>query len=122
MYFQPELHFLFPKIAAVLPQEVYTRKLIGLSINAKWQADQTGALQHATRLALDTETPLFVRFLGELDAESERSVWTFLFGGPHPSNVQLEPSVQKRICEASVRSCELLREEYARALSDEHTH
>jgi hypothetical protein len=122
MYSQPQLHFLFPKIAVVLPQDVYIRKLIGLSIHAKWQADQTGALQDATRLVLDTETPLFVRFLGELDAESERSVWAFLFGGPHPSNEPLEPSVQKRICEASVRSCVLLREEYAHALSEEHTH
>jgi hypothetical protein len=122
LYSEPQLHFLFPKIAAVVPKEVYARKLVGLCVNAKWEADQTGALQDAARSVLDTETPLFVRILGELGIESERSVWEFLFGGPHPSNEPLSSSVEKRICETSMRSCELSRQVYARALSEEHTH
>jgi hypothetical protein len=122
LYSEPQLALLFPKIASVVPQPDYARKLVGLSVNARWEADQTGALQQATRSVLDTQTMLFVKLLAGLSADSERSVWAFLFGGPHPRNVPLSPTVQSSVCEASVRSCEFSREIYARAVSDEHTH
>jgi hypothetical protein len=122
LYSEPQLYPLFPKIAAVVPRPDYARKLVGLSVNARWEADQTGALQGATRSVLDTDTPLFVRLLGELTAESERSVWAFLFGGPHPSNEPLLPRVQNQVCEASARSCDLSKQVYARAVSEEHNH
>ena len=119
LYSEPQLYPLFPKIAAVVPRQVYAQKLFELSVNAKWEADQTGALQDATRSVLDTETRFVVKILSGLDAESERSVWAFLFGGPHPSNVPLSSSVQIIVCEANERSCELSKQVYARALSEE---
>jgi hypothetical protein len=122
LYSEPQLHFLFPKIAAVVPKHDYAQKLVGLAVNAKWEADQTGALQDATRSVLDAETPLFIDLLAKLSAASERSVWAFLFGAPHPSNEPLSPEVQGKVCEASVRSCELSKQLYARAVSEEHNH
>jgi hypothetical protein len=122
LYSEPQLHFLFPKIAPVVPRHDYARKLVGLSVNARWEADQTGALQDATRSVLDTDTQLFVKLLGELSADSERSVWAFLFGAPHPSNEPLSASVQGKVCETSARSCELSKQVYASAVSEEHNH
>jgi len=122
LYSEPQLYPLFPKIASAVPQPDYARKLIGLSVSAKWEADQTGALQHATRSVLDTETQLFVKLLADRGADSERSVWAFLFGGPHPSNVPLSATVQSKVCEASSRSCQLSKNVYAQAVSEEHTH
>jgi hypothetical protein len=122
LYSEPQLFPLFPKIAAVVPKPDYARKLVGLAVNARWEADQTGALQDATRAVLDSDTRLFVKLLGELNAESERSVWAFLFGGPHPSNEPLSPSVQSNVCEVSTRSCDLSKQVYARSVSEEHNH
>ncbi len=122
LYSEPQLHFLFPKIASVVPQQDYAKKLVGLSVNARWEADQTGALQDAARSVLDTNTRLFVKVLGDLSADSEGSVWSFLFGGPHPSNEPLSPTVQSRVCEASARSCKQSKQIYARAVSNEHNH
>jgi hypothetical protein len=122
LYSEPQLYPLFPKIAAIVPKSDYARKLVALAVNARWEADQTGALQDATRAVLDSHTQLFVKLLGELSAESERSVWAFLFGAPHPSNEPLSPAVQSEICEASTRSCDVSKQVYARAVSEEHNH
>jgi len=119
LYSEPQLHPLFSKIAAAVPRPDYERKLVGLSVNARWDSDQIGVLQDATRSVLDADTRLFVRLLGELSANSERSVWVFLFGAPHPSNEPLSPSVQNQLCEASARSCDLSKQVYARAVSEE---
>jgi hypothetical protein len=122
LYSEPQLHDLFPQIAAVVPQQDYASKLVGLSVNARWEADQTGALQDAVRAILDTNTRLFVSILGELTADAERSVWSFLFGAPHPSNEPLSSAVRKQVCAVSARSCKQSKQVYAHAVSNEHTH
>ena len=120
LYYEPQLDPLFPQIASVVAPTDYVRKLVGLSINARWEADQTDALQRAAWSALYGETQLFIKCLGRLTADSEESVWEFLFGGPHPSNQPLSPDVQKHICKASARSCEMSQRVYTRAVSQEH--
>ncbi len=98
------------------------RKLLGLSVNARWEADQTGALQDSVRAVLDTNTLLFVSLLNKLTSESEQSVWSFLFGAPHPSNEPLSRAVRKQVCDVSARSCKLSNYVYLRAVSNEHNH
>jgi hypothetical protein len=122
LYASPELHDLFPKIALVVPQHEYVKKLIGLSVNARWEADQTGALLHSVRAALDSNPRLFVSVLSELSPEAERSVWLFLFDAPHPSNQPLSRDVRKVLCRLSARSCKLSKEIYALAVRGKETH
>ena len=122
LYSEPQLHDLFPKIAAAVPKQDYARKLVGLSVNARWEADQTGALQDAARGVLDTDTRLFVSLLSTLTADAERSVWSFLFGAPHPSNEPLSRDVRKQVCDVSARSCKQSMQVYTRAVSNEHNH
>jgi len=122
LYSEPQLHDLFPKIAAVVPEQDYAKKLIGLSINGQWEADQTGALKNAVRAQLDKNPRFFVSVLSKLTADAERSVWSFLFSAPHPSNEPLSRDVQKQVCDVSARSCKQSKQVYARAVSDEHTH
>jgi hypothetical protein len=122
LYSEPQLYFLFPKIAEVEVKEKYTAKLVKLAINAKWEADQIGALQNAVRSTLDTHTTFFIQQLNDLDTESQSSVWAFLFGGPHPSNESLSDNTKSIICKTSVLSCELSNKVYSEALSEEHTH
>jgi hypothetical protein len=122
LYSEPQLHDLFPKIAVVVPEQDYAKKLIGLSVNGQWEADQTGALQDAVRAQLDKNPRFFVSVLSKLTADAERSVWSFLFGAPHPSNEPLSRDVQKQMCDVSARSCKQSKQVYARAVSNEHTH
>lgn len=122
LYSEPQLYLLFPKIARAVPEQEYARKLVGLSVKAQWEADQTGALQAATRSVLDTNTPLFAKLLAELSQDSEKSVWEFLFGAPHPSNEPLSAGVQDQLCQINARSCELSQQVFARSVSDEHDH
>jgi hypothetical protein len=122
LYAEPQLHALFPKFARVVPRHEYARALVRLSVDARWEADQTGALQHASRSVLDTQTQLFVELLAELGADSERSVWSFLFDAPHPSNEPLSPEVQHKVCKANARSCALSKQVYAQAVSEERNH
>jgi hypothetical protein len=122
LYSNPLLHFLLPKIAETVPRPAYARKLVGLSVSGKWEADQTGALQREARSVLDADTQLFGALLGEYSSEAERSVWDFLFGGPHPSNTPLSPRVQAQLCAASTRSCELAKLAYEHALAEEQHH
>ena len=111
---------LFPKIAAVVPLDTYSKKLVALSVNARWEADQTGALQNAVRSIGDAHPKLFVGLANQLAAESETSAWWFLFSDIHPQ--PLAPAVQSAVCEASKRSCELAKQAYSRARAEEHGH
>jgi len=122
LYSQPLLHDLLPKIAAVVPEQDYANKLVGLSVGAQWEADQINALQGAVRTLLDTNPRFFVGVLSKLTADAERSVWSFLFGAPHPSNEALSHDVQKQVCSASARSCKQSRQVYARAVESECAH
>lgn len=119
LYAEPSLHEVLPKLEAAVPKSAYAGKLVGLSVGAKWEADQVGYLHHATRDLLDTDARAFVALLADLGAYSERSVWSFLFGGPHPSNQPLASPVREQVCEASARSCELAREAYECAVARE---
>ena len=122
LYSEPQLHDLFPKIAAIVPEQDYAIKLIGLSVNGKWEADQTGALRDALRAQIDKNPRLFVSVLSKLTADAERSVWSFLFGGPHPSNEPLSRYVQKQVCDVSARINLLGLFAASRAVSNEHSH
>jgi len=121
-YAKPYLHLLFRHIARAVPERDYVAKIVGLSVNAHGQADQTGALKRASREILDRRAHVFVAALEPLDAASERSVWAFLFGAPHPSNTPLTLEVQARVCKASERSCESSKQAYARARLNERRH
>lgn len=120
LYSNPQLHALFPKIAKAVPPDKYAKKLVSLSVSARWQADQTGALQDAVRSTVRAHTKIFVDFAGQQTVKSEASVWWFLFSDPHPR--PLSPKTQDAICEANKRSCGLSKNAYARARAGEHIH
>lgn len=119
LYSEPELHTLFPRLAAAVPPAEFTKRIVELSVHAHWEADQTGALQEASRALLDRHPSLYVSELGRLSREEEVSVWRFLFGGPHPSNQPLTTDVRRAVCSLSDRSCASLDRVYAEALARE---
>ncbi len=120
LYSEPQLYLLFPGMRAAVEREAYVRKLVSLSINGQWQADQTGALRGAVHFTLETDTGLFVRLANKLPAEQEATVWWFLFSSIHPQ--ALTPELQKKVCQGSDRSCRLSKKAYTRAEAEEHNH
>jgi hypothetical protein len=122
LYSDPQLHDLFPRLAAAVPQREYARKLVRLAVGGHWEADQTGALQEAVRAVLEEAPAMFVGELKQLGDAQEYSVWQFLFGGPHPSNVPLSAEQKRRICSLSRRSCTLEAKAYSAALVKEEHH
>jgi hypothetical protein len=119
LYSEPELHSLFPRLAAALPPAELTKRIVELSVRAHWEADQTGALQEASRALLDQHSSLYVNELRRLSKEEEVSVWRFLFDGPHPSNLTLSADVRRAVCSLSQRSCASLDRVYVKALARE---
>ncbi len=122
LYFEPQLHFLLPKMEQAIPAKIFIAKLVSLSVNARWEADQTGALQHVVRSILNNKTTLFITILEGYDLESQESVWSFIFGGPHPDNNPLSAIVQKHICEISNENCSLSKAVYNKKISEEKVH
>lgn len=122
LYSEPQLHFLFPKIENAVSAEKYAEKILGLSVNAIWEADQTGALQKAVRSILDNKTELFLTKLELYPTESQESVWKFIFGGPHPSNSPISADVRNVICRVSATNCVLVKQVYEKKVAEEHRH
>jgi hypothetical protein len=119
LYSEPELHSLFPRLAAAVSPAEFAQKIVQLSVDARWEADQTGALQEAARGLLDQHASLFVGELSRLTADEEGSVWQFPFAGPHPSNVPVGEAVRRSVCSLSHRSCVWLDRAYREALARE---
>lgn len=122
LYFEPQLISLFPQFEGVVADDEYMEKLVSLAINAKWEADQTGALQHAVRRLLDNHTAAFIQSIEGYDKKSQESIWSFIFGGPHPSNMPVKPNVKTIICEASSFNCKLSQKIYALKISEENNY
>jgi hypothetical protein len=122
LYSEPQLYFLFPKFKQAVAKEEYMSKLVSLAINARWEADQTGALQDAVRELLDNHTVAFIQAIEGHDNKSQESIWAFLFGGPHPSNQRIKPNVKTLICETSDYNCATFQKVYALKVSEEHNH
>lgn len=120
LYAEPQLYFLFPKFKQAVADEDYMAKLISLSINARWEADQTGALQGAVRELLDKHTVAFIHAIEGHDQKSQESIWAFLFDDPYPSNSPVSANVKQLICETSDYNCEVFQEVYASKVALEH--
>jgi hypothetical protein len=103
LYFEPQLHVLFPKFRAAVPINELTTKLVNLAVNARWEADQTGALQDAVRNILEKDTVLFMQIMQNHDQNDQASIWLFLFDDPHP--MPFSGDVQKLICQISKNNC-----------------
>lgn len=122
LYGTPDMFHVFSKLATAAPRDRYVRKVIRLAVGGRWDADQINALQDAVRTVLEAQPQSFARQVGALTAEDERSVWRFLFGGPHPRNEVPSDGVRRAVCAVSARTCRLLDEALKDALAGEERH
>ena len=82
-YFYNGLIAFFSRLESI-PAEPYYEKYINININGNWQADSiTEAFGFHYRLCTDTENAC--RILSKYSNEEIRSVFRFIFDGPHIS-------------------------------------
>jgi hypothetical protein len=114
---EPEMSSIFAKVSRVVPSDAYIRKVVSLSVGARWDADNIEALRTELMEIWTDRTQAFTRELARLDEAQERSVWVFLFDGPAPSNLPISQAVRLEVCNASKRSCEEMDRVYDAALA-----
>ena len=108
-----------------IPEEAYYRKYINLCVEGRWEADNiTHGFGLWNRLLTDTEASS--RVLKTYPDKDIRSVFRFLFDGPHPSNEankDLYEQLHTKLQDHSTRLTALLAESYRFILENEtHRH
>lgn len=122
LYDERDMFQEFTVLSKVVPPHDFVSKLVSLSINARWDADQINALQNVLRDSLEAHTPIFIDCVSALTSDAEASVWRFLFDAPHPSNEPLSSSLSRSICFLSARSCALSASAFQAGLAQEELH
>jgi len=104
-----------------VPKDDYLTKIISISINAQWQADNVNALQRNIKREYIYNDSLFVsklRYLKKSKSEVE-SFWIFFFDGPHPENKQeLYNKVLNNLKEVDESMIPIVKISYAQVKED----
>lgn len=107
-----------------IPSEAYYNKYIDININGNWQADNINqAFGFHKRLLNDTEAACAV--LGLRPVDEVKSVFHFIFDGPHPdhkANKALYKELHAKVSVADERLGNLLAATYDEMISKEHSH
>ncbi len=107
-----------------IPSEAYYNKYIDININGNWQADNiSDAFGFHKRLLNDTEAACAV--LGLRPVDEVKSVFHFIFDGPHPDNDHnkaIYKELLPKVTAASERLGNLLAATYDEMLAEDHSH
>lgn len=107
-----------------IPYEEYYKKYININIGGNWQADNIqAAFGFQYRLLNDTKEACSVLSLYK-DKEI-KSVFRFLFDGPHPKNEHnstLYNTLKPKIENQDKRLGRLLTEAYKELMAEDHRH
>ena len=73
---------------------LYYKKIIGITIGGKWDADAVNFFQHGLQEHIVAKPELAVFILKKMDKSTIKSFWYFYFVGPIPKN-HFYPSLEK---------------------------
>lgn len=107
-----------------IPDSLYYDKYIRININGNWEADNIGEA-FGFHYILINETKAASEILENFDDEEIRSVFRFIFDGPHPKNEHNEETFQTlkpKIEEQSERLGNLLFQAYATMMAEDDGH
>ena len=83
----------FKGLRKVIPEEVYYRKMLSVSVGAFWDmSDEIVDLQHELWILLHENLPLFVKILDEYSDDEIASIFYFMHDGMHPEDKCIKPS------------------------------
>lgn len=104
----------------IIAKKSYYKKLIGLGINGKWQADAVNSLQHCLKESVQENLPLTISVLENYSNEDIKSFWYFLFDGPHPS--ETIPIKIEKVRNINSEIANLAEEAFQEILKDAEPH
>ena len=107
-----------------IPSEVYFQKYVAININGVWQADNIrDAFGFHKRLISDTKAACAA--LASRSDEEVKSVFHFIFDGPHPDNDPnhaIYAEIQPLILAADTRLGNLLKATFDEMMTHDHSH
>lgn len=97
-------------------------KLVGLSLDAHWDADGIGDLSSGMRKYVKSHTCGVVNILKNKSEIESFSFWHFIFDGPHPSNSKEDFNlIYNKVLAQNAFQANLLRKAYDQLIKeDEH--
>ncbi|NGP89706.1 hypothetical protein [Fodinibius halophilus] len=107
-----------------IPDTAYYKKYIAINIDGKWKADNiSNAFGFHHKILNDTEDVCSV--LSQYDASQIRTVFRFIFDGPHPKNdynKKLYKNLKSKIDSQDKRLSRLLTESYENLMTEDDGH
>ena len=96
---------MLPKTLKQVGKDRFYEKLIGLAVNAFWQADAVNYLQELLRQYTSSDEDYFLSILGKRTDKEIEAFWRFYLAGPHRTALDHAVCQEKDL----IRPCEVLR-------------
>ncbi|MFD2034516.1 hypothetical protein ACFSKL_06935 [Belliella marina] len=124
LYLSYDHHFLIllPNLYYIEKVEIL-KKLINLSLNGNWDADQISALQRCIQFKFAVEVKAACDILSGFPETEILKFWVFYFDGPHPENYQKDfEELYQRYRTENVEIAELMKRTYTELLRNSEAH
>ena len=130
MAYPPVTHTLYgflPELKALIPEEKYYKKMLGVGVGGVWDADEVNWLRIHLQDIVTENVSLSLEVLNEKKESEIRSFWHFLYDGPHPKDPRKREhfeSLYLRVKRLDPIIAKQLKQAYEQLLSeyDDHGH
>lgn len=124
LYYEGENVIQYFSCLESIPDSIYYEKYVRINIDGVWEADNIKeAFGFANRLITDTENACNV--LSKFSDKEIKSVFYFIFDGPHPKNEyneKLYKKLKSKIDNHNKRLSRLLTESYEKLMAEDDGH
>ena len=114
----------FTELSNLIPPEIYYDKYIKMNINGRWEADNISEAFMIHKEIINN-TILIAPVMAKFNDEEIKSVFKFIFDGPHPKHKYNEKKYQSmtiKLKEDYKRLNILMKEAYDELMSRDHNH
>ncbi len=119
LYYSGEYIELFYHLNKI-ERNTYYDKYINICINGVWEADNISECFGLFNKFFTQDVNILIKILNNKSEREIRSVFRFLFDGPHPSQREKDYLLLNRcICDKNKRLAKFLEEEYAKLIKEE---
>lgn len=106
-----------------IPENEFAKKLICISIGARWGADAIAYFQFHMRDRFEENISLYSKMLSQLPESDIYAFWKFYYDGPHPQNYEVDFNVlYPKIYSVDKKLAEFLNKAYNDLLSMDDGH
>lgn len=114
-----------PKLKAVVPAKEYYEKMLSVGIGGVWDADEVNYLRQHIREIVVENVKLSLSVLSKKEEKEIKSIWRFLYDGPHPEHpfnrIHFE-KLYSEVMDLNPKAAEQFKSAYERLLSEVDSH